>query len=139
MRPLLHLMSVVLVLPGVVLAAAILILGHAIATSSLFGFFGALLEVALWLIPWGILAAIAAVLALVASGFSVRFRWLAGIAVAAFAIGSSAVVLTLSARHDNFSAGQLMFFLPALIAASIGAWLAATERPRLRAVRATQP
>lgn len=139
MRPFLHLISVLFLLPGVALAAAFLILGHAIATSSLLGFFGALLEIALWLIPWGILAAIAATLMLVVGGFSLRFRWLAGICVAAIAIGSSAVVIALSARPDNFSAGQLTFFLPALIAAGIGVWLAATEYPRPRAVRSSQP
>jgi len=139
MRPLLHLISILLVLPGVALAAAFLVLGHAIATASLFGFFGELLEVALWLIPWGILAAIAAMIALVSSGFSVRLRWFGALCVAAIAIGSSAVVFTLSARHDNFSAGQLLFFLPALIAAWIGFWLAATERPRRGLVDPARP
>ena len=139
MRPLLHLISVLLVLPGVALAAAFLILGHAIATASLFGFFAELLDVALWLIPWGILAALATAIVLVSSGFSARLRWFGALCVAAIAVGSSAVVFTLSARHDNFSAGQLLFFLPALIAAWIGFWLAATERPRRGMVESAKP
>jgi len=129
-RPLAHVIGVLLVLPGAALAAAFLILGHAIASGSLTGFFGALLAVALWLIPWGFLATAVALVALLAAGFSPRYRWFGALCVAALAIGSSIVVSTRGAESSGFSAGQLLFFLPALLAAVIGLWLAVSERPR---------
>jgi len=129
MRSFLHLLSVILVLPGVALAGAFSILGHAIATQSLLGFLGDLLAAVLWLVPWGLLTACVALLALVLAGLSVRFRWLAASCVVALAVGSSVVVLTLTA-HSGFSLGQLWFFVPAVVSASVGLWLTITEFPR---------
>ena len=111
------------------LASAFAILGHAIATGSLFGFLGELLAIALWLLPWGLLAVLVSLLALVVGGLSARFRWLAAMCVAILAIGSSVVVLVLTA-HAGFSPGQLWFFVPAVISASVGLWLTVTEFPR---------
>jgi hypothetical protein len=129
MRPLLHLLSVILVLPGVALAGAFSILGHAIATGSLLGFLGDLLAAVLWLVPWGLLAACVALLTLVLAGLSTRFRWLAALCVVALAAGSSVVVLILTA-HSGFSAGELWFFVPAVVSACVGLWLTVTEFPR---------
>jgi hypothetical protein len=128
MKPLLHLLSIILVLPGVALASAFAILGHAIATHSLLGFLGELLAVALWLVPWGLLAALAALLALVLGGLSVRYRWLAALCVAILAVGSTVMVFVLTA-HSDFSAGQLWFFVPGVISASVGLWLTVAEFP----------
>ncbi|WP_395684441.1 hypothetical protein [Dokdonella sp.] len=135
MRPLLYLLSLALALPGIGLAAAFLILGNAIATRSLLGFLGVLLDTFLWLFPWGVLACIAAFVLLVIGGVTVRFRWFASACVAALAIGSSLVVLALDVSHGNFSPGQLTFFVPALISASIGIWLAVREWPGYGAAR----
>ena len=129
MKPLLHLLSIVLVLPSVALASAFAILSHAIATGSLLGFLGDLLAVALWLVPWGLLAVLGGLLGLVLGGLSVRFRWFAALCVAILAIGSSVVVFTLTA-HAGFSPEQLWFFVPAIISASVGLWLSVTEFPR---------
>ena len=133
MKPLLHLLSIILVLPSVALASAFIILGHAIATQSLLGFLGELLAVALWLVPWGLLVALSALLALVVGGLSARFRWLAALCVATLAIGSSVVAFVLTA-HAGFSAGQLWFFVPAVVSASVGLWLAVTEFPSRKSV-----
>jgi hypothetical protein len=94
------------------------------------GFFGALLEMAVWLIPWGLLAGLAASVVLVIAGVTARFRWLASACVAILAIGSSIVVLVVTTAHDNFSPGQFVFFIPAAISAFLGIWLAAREWPR---------
>jgi len=126
----LHLFSLVLALPGVALAAAFLVLGRAIATQTLLGFFRALLDTAAWLLPWGLLACFVALVLLVAGGLSSRFRWLASSCVAVLAIGSSIVVLVLTSTHNNFSPGQLSFFAPAMISASVSIWLAVREWPR---------
>ena len=128
MRPLLHLLSVILVLPGVALAGVFCILGHAMATRSLPGFLGELLAVALWLVPWGLLAICVALIALVLGGLSARFRWLAAACVVVLAIGSTVVVFVLTA-HSIFSADQLWFFVPAVVSASVGLWLTVTESP----------
>jgi hypothetical protein len=130
MRALLHLLSVALLLPGAILAGAFVMLGNAIAAPSLQDFFGVLLQMAVWLIPWGLLACLVALLVLALGGLSTRLRWLAGVCVTVLAVGSSAVVLALTLVHDNFSPGQLFFLAPAAIAACIGSWLAASERPR---------
>lgn len=129
MRPVLHLLSVGLLVPGMVLAGAFMILGNAIATPSLLGFFGALLKMAVWMIPWGLLGVCAAFLILALGGMSARFRWLAGLCVALLATGSSALLLTLTIAHDNFSAAQLFFLVPAIVAASVGIWFAVSEWP----------
>lgn len=135
MRPLLYLLSLVLAIPGVGLAAAFLVLGSAISSKSLLGFLDVLLETAAWLLPWGLLACFMVLIALVIGGLSTRFRWLASSCVAILAIGSSIVVLTLTTVHHNFSPEQLYFFVPAIVSASLSIWLAVREWPR----RSTAP
>jgi len=141
MRTMLYLSSLFLALPSIALAAAFLVLGSAISAHSLLGFLGVLLDMALWLLPWGLLAIAAAFVALMLAGFSNRLRWLASLCVAALAIGSSAIALMLITQHGNASFGQLAFFMPAVASGGIGLWLAvrewprASERPASRATR----
>lgn len=135
MRPLLHVVSVFCLLPSVLLTSAFLALGHAIAPGTLLGFFEQLLVMATWLIPWGALASFAVFLALLSAGFSRRLRWFAGMCVAVLAVGSVALILALGSQP--ISLDQLPFFLPALLSASIGLWLAFTEHPHGKAVRPT--
>ena len=129
MRPLLHLLSIILTLPSVAIAGIVSILGHAIAKHSLLGFLGDLLDAFIWLIPWGLLAILLALLALILGGFFPRFRWLAALCVAILAIGSTIVVLA-QTDLSSFSTDQLPFFLPAVMSASLAVWLAVTEFPR---------
>lgn len=135
MRPFLHVISVLCLLPSVLLASAFLALGHAIAAGTLLGFFEQLLVMATWLIPWGLLASLAAFLVLLSAGFSQRLRWLAGSCVAAFSIGSVAVILAFDSQP--LSSGQLTFFMPALFSTSIGLWLAVSEGPHTKIARPT--
>ena len=135
MRPFLHVISVLCLLPSVMLASAFLALGHAIAAGTLLGFCEQLLVMATWLIPWGLLASLAAFLVLLSAGFSQRLRWLAGSCVAAFAIGSVAVILAFDSQP--LSSGQLTFFVPALFSTSIGLWLAVSEGPHPKVARPT--
>lgn len=128
MRPLLHVLGVLCMLPSALLASAFLALGHAIAAGTLLGFFEQMLVMATWLIPWGALASFAIFLALLSAGFSRRLRWLAGLCVAALAIGSVVVILAFDSQP--LSSGQLTFFVPALLSASVGLWLAVNEYPR---------
>ena len=130
MRSLLHLINVALVLPAVALAAAFLLFGNAIATGSWLGFFGVLLDTAVWLLPWGLLVCFTVLVLLVLGGLTARFRLLASCFVAVLAVASAAVVLAMVFAHGNFSADQVLFFAPALVSASLGVWLAASERRR---------
>ena len=130
MRAVLYLLSLVLALPGIGLAAALLILGSAISTHSWWGFFGVLLDTAAWLLPWGLLACMLALLALFVGGLMPRFRWLASSCVAFLALASSAVVLAITTSHGEFSSEKLTFFGPAVISAALSTWIAAREWPR---------
>jgi hypothetical protein len=130
MRPLLHLINVLLVLPVVALAAAFAVFGHAISTRSWAGFFGVLLDTFVWLLPWGLLILFVSLVLLVLGGLTARFRGLASLCVAILAVGGTAVALTTVAGHDNFSPDQLVFFAPSLVSASIGLWLAVGDRSR---------
>ena len=122
MRSLLFLLSLALALPSIALAAFFLILGHGIATGSLLGFLAALLEIVVWLLPWGLLAGTVALIVLILGGLSARWRGLASLSVAALAIGSSGVVLMLAS--ERLTLDQLGFFVPAAISASLGIGLA---------------
>ncbi|HEU4613996.1 MAG TPA: hypothetical protein VFS15_18005 [Kofleriaceae bacterium] len=133
MRTALYLSSLFLALPSIALAAAFLVLGNAISAHSLLGFLGVLLESALWLLPWGLLAILAAFVALVLAGFSIRVRWLASLLVALLAIGSSAIAIALIVAHGNGSFAQLAFFVPAAVSAVMGTWLAIREWPNASA------
>lgn len=135
MRPFLHLLSVFMLLPVLALASALLVFGHAISTKTWAGFFGVLLDTAAWLLPWGLLAGLIGFLLLLFGGLTSRFRRLTGCCVAALALGSSGVLIVITASHgDAVSAGQWLFLSPALVSAAIAMWLAASEAPRHRAV-----
>lgn len=130
MRPLLHLLSIVLVLPSVMLAAAFVILGRAIATQSLLGILGQLLADALWIVPWGALGAVASILLIATGGFFARTRRVAGLCVAVLGIGSIVIVVTMIMSHSHVSLGDLPFFTPGIVATCIGVWLGANDRSR---------
>ncbi len=85
---------------------------------------------ALWLVPWGLLAACAAILVVAAGGFFVGSRWLAGLCVAALGIFSTLIVLALTLSHSGFSVGQLPFLVPGVVSSIIGLWFTVTERRR---------
>jgi hypothetical protein len=122
MRLLLYLLSLLLALPSVGLAAAVLVFGDAIVTNSASSFIGVVLDTGAWLLPWGLLACVVALAALVAGGLIPRLRWLASACVAGLAMLSSIVVLTLTTA--NFSPEQLVFLALALTSTFISSWLA---------------
>ncbi len=90
---------------------------------------GRLLADALWLIPWGLLAACAAILLIALGGFFVQTRRMAGLCVALLGIGSTVTVLALTVGHSNASLDQMPFFVPGVVASGIGLWLAFAARP----------
>lgn len=128
MWPFLHLLSLILVLPSVLLASAFIILGRAIASRSLPGLLWQLLNDVLWMVPWGVLGAGTIILLIAVGGFVVRTRRMAGIAVAVLGIGSIVIALTLIISHSNFTWDQLPFFIPAAIGSGIGLWPAFVKK-----------
>ena len=120
-RPLLYLMSLVLSLPGIGLAAALLVFGDGIVTKSPSSFFGVILDTGAWLLPWGLLACFVGLLALVIGGLISRLSYHANLCVASLAILSSTVVLILTAA--NFSPEHLLVLVLAMFSAFLSGWL----------------
>ena len=129
MRVLLHLVSIVLLLPSLVFAIAFVWISHATAQKSLIDFFLQLLEDASILVTWGLLVFVISLVLIAGAGFSARFRWLAGLLVALLAITSA--VLLVSLGSSPVTSSNALFFLPGSVSLCIGAWLAVTECPHI--------
>jgi hypothetical protein len=122
LRPLLHILSVILLLPNLFFAIAFLLLGHAIAGATLWGFIDRLLTEAVWLVSWGIYAIAAAILALGVAGFFVQTSQVSAGVVALLAASATLVVVVLSSSSLSF--GQWLFLLPGFVSLCVSAWLA---------------
>ena len=138
MRAFLHVLSVLLLVPYMVLAILFLLLGHAIAGGGLLGFLGALLDEFIWMMPWGLLGFALLVLTLLVLGLRPATLWLAGLLVGLLATASMLVVLIFPG--DGVDAGSLLFLLPCAIALGLGFWICLAERGSLPGVApAAQP
>ena len=127
MRALLHFLSFVLMLPGLVFASAFAVLGHAIAGGTLIEFFSRLLFHASWLVSGGLLAAGALLGAILIGGFVARTRFVAASAVAILSAVSLIVLIALGS--EPLSAGREVFLLPGVVSLCASAWLAWKEWP----------
>lgn len=122
MRLLLHLLSVALLVPGALLAAAFIVLRRAIATQTLLGIVLELLADFLWLVPWGFLGSCAVVLSIALAGLFARTRWFAGLCVAilGLAAGLAAGCATTppsvapTCRHQDAAVEQSIGFCQAV-------------------------
>ncbi|MDF2116344.1 hypothetical protein PY365_12215 [Roseiarcaceae bacterium H3SJ34-1] len=127
MRPFMHLLSILLLLPNLVFAAGFLLLGHAIAGATILVFFDRLFSDALTLMTWGIFAIGAVFLAILVGGFFRQTRWLAASCIAILSVASLAILVVLGSGPISF--GQWLFLLPGALSLGIGAWLAAADWP----------
>jgi hypothetical protein len=125
-RPLLHVLSVLLLLPYLVLAILFVLLGQLIASGGLLAMLGALLEQFLWIVPWGLLGFVAGVLVLIGLGFGARTLWFAGLAVGLLATASLLVLLLFPGR--GVEGGDLLFLLPCVGGARARFWICLAER-----------
>ena len=126
MRIVAHLLSVVLLVPGIVIAAALLALDHVIGQPNLLSLFNALLEVAIAFLPIAILSFLLW-LAIALLGFSKRYSRAAALSVAAIAIGSAGVMLV---RTGTAGVSEHTgVYVPGVCALVIAIWLACTESP----------
>ena len=128
MRIIAHLLSVILLLPGLTMAAAFLLLDHLAGQPGWVEFLTALLEIALILLPWGLLGVITALFLLSALGFSDRWRWAAAMIVGLIVAASTTVLLALGNGVPRLE--QSGFFVPGAVAFVIAAWIAITEWPK---------
>jgi hypothetical protein len=126
MRPLLHLVSFALMLPGFIFASGFIVFGHAIAGGTLSEFFMRLLSGAAWLLNWGIFAAGTFLTVVLVGGFFARTRWLAALGVAILSIASAIVLIALGSQP--FSSGRWLFLLPGIASFCISGWLARDQR-----------
>ncbi len=127
LRTLLHLISVALLLPNLLLACGFLLLGHAVAGAGIFDFIYRALSSALWLVTWGALGFAVAMIAIVACGVTRRWRWLGALCVALLSLVSGVVVIALGA--GSYSVGQWFFLSPGVVSLGIGGWLSWSEWP----------
>ena len=131
MRPLLHVVSFLLMLPGLIFAAGFLLLGHAIAGGTLLEFFSRLLFHASWLVGGGLLVLGALLCAVLIGGLVARTRFLAASCVALLSITSAVALIALGT-------GGSLVLLPGLAALSASGWLAMKEGPRAAPVDAAR-
>jgi hypothetical protein len=125
MRVAIYLLLTLALLPYLLLAAAFLLLGHAISGGTLGSLLTALLTIALWLLSWGLLASATALGAVLALAASDRWRWVGCAALCLAAAGSLATIVVMPDAAPD--AGQLLFLAPCLLIAIGSTWLGVAE------------
>jgi hypothetical protein len=123
MRGALHVLATLVLAPYAVLALGFLLLGNAISTGSIGGFFLRLLDFFLVLVPWGMLGLLAMFLTVAGLGMVERTRRTGGALVAA--IGAACMATIAIVPDAALEADALFFLLPCAAAAAFGAWTAA--------------
>jgi hypothetical protein len=132
MRYVAHLVSVVLLVPGIVVAAALLAFGHVAIQPSFPRMVDALLDVLLTFLP-ALLLVVVAWFALAALGLSRRWHRTAAALVALVAITTSASILWLANVPEAWTEAGI--FIPAAIALVIAVCLASTDQAPARRLR----
>lgn len=133
MRGLIYLLLALTLLPYLALAAGFAMLGRVIAAGTLAATLSLLLEIVVALIPWGLLALAAALVALLAIAASERWRWLGSCCLCVGATASIVVILLMTGSGAD--PGALLFLLPCMLVVAGSAWLAIAERRMLRSAR----
>ena len=124
MRIIAHLISVVLLVPGIVIAAVLVALGHLTNQPGFLALLTAILDVLLAFLPLAFLTFMVWI-GIALMGFSTRFRRAGAIAVGGIAAVTSALMIWLGAPVDD--AGDIGIFVPNAGALIIAVWLASTE------------
>ena len=124
MRYVAHLLSVLLLVPGIVVASALLALGHVAGQPTFARLVDALLDVLLASLPYALLVTVAW-FALAVLGLSRRWHRVASTLVAAVAIGTSGVIFWIANAPEAWTAAGI--HVPAALALVIAVWLASTD------------
>ena len=125
-RSLLHVLSVLLLLPYLVLAILSVLLGQLIASGGLWAMLDALLTQFIWIVPWGLLGFVVGVLVLIGLGFGARTLWFAALATGLLATASLLVLLLFPGR--SVDGDDLLLLLPCVAALGLGFWICLAER-----------
>ena len=126
MHAALHVLATIVVVPYVVFACGIVILGHAISTRSLLSFFDTLLAHAVWIVPWGLIGFPCAMILVAVLGVIPGVRWLGAVCLCLLAGASLAVIVIGST--PRLESSQLLFLLPCALVLIVAAWLAVVTR-----------
>ena len=126
MRAVAFILSTLVLLPYAVLAVGFVLLGRAISGGSLMSFLGAILTQADWFIPWGLLAALCSVVALIFLGVSPQTRRVGAVILLALALASVATIWVLSTKSVGLP--ELTFLMPCIAVAAFAAWSAMTDQ-----------
>jgi hypothetical protein len=126
-RAILHVLSVIVLLPYLLLAACFLMLDRAIGTGSLPGFVDTLLTLAALLLSWVGVAILGALLLLILLGTSARTRGFAAAITCLAGVACVVVLVTLS--HSTIGLPEALFLVPCVLALGGAGWLAANEWP----------
>jgi hypothetical protein len=125
MHGFLHVVATAVLAPYAALAAAFLVLGHAIAQRDLWSLVDTLLQHALWIMPWGLVGFALALVAIAVLGAVPHSRWIGAAILGALAAASLVVLVTL--ESGPLDAGGIVFLLPAVAVLAYAAWLAIAE------------
>jgi hypothetical protein len=121
MRPLVHFVAVILLVPQLLLFTAFVILGHIIGGRTFGSFFNRSLDVLDTLFGWGGLAVIVVTVAVLVAGFSNQWRPFAAGLLIFLAVGTT--VWLLVQLWPPTELGQLLLFAPAAFATVLSASL----------------
>ena len=109
--------------PYVALAVGFLLLGHVISRGTSGGIGGlllALLDIFIWMVPWGVLALVTVLLMVGGMVFSPGTRVVASAALAGISIATLAILIAVPTGWPDL--GQFIFMLPCAAAGAVGAW-----------------
>ena len=126
MRAAFHILAVVVLLPYLVLASGFLILGHAISSSSLVSSIDTLFTHALWVLEWGIYAAVVGIVMLTLLGIVPRYRWLGALCLAVLAAASALSIAIVPRR--TFGLWEWLYLVPCIAVLLFGLWRFRMER-----------
>lgn len=120
MRALLHAIGAVVVLPYVALALLFVFIGEVARARGLFALIDFVWNHVDWFFGWGIYAALALWICLVATGFVPRLQRASSLCLCVLALTSFLVVVTLSSTRAEI--GGFIFLLPCVAVAAASAW-----------------
>lgn len=123
MREAAHLLATLVLAPYVALAVGFLLLGHAISRGTAGGtggFLLALLDIFIWMVPWGVLVLVAVLLLVGAMYFSPGTRLAASAGLVGISLATLVVLVAVPSGWPDL--GQVVFMLPCAAAGAVGAW-----------------
>jgi hypothetical protein len=124
MRIVAHLISVLLLLPGIIVSVVMLAIGHLSAQGNVTALVTALLELALAFFPVAF-ALVIGWFALAVMGFSMRMRRVAAIGVGVIAAVTTAYMTMAAGVYDSGEHAGIL--VPGVCALVIAIWLASTD------------